>query len=145
MQTLSIQVTGKVTASQPASAPNDLVRLAELTTTLLSYSRVGHLHVLAQISDLETNLPGVIAQLTEPTSTFRLAVDPSTGQLSGVVPVVANAGLDVTAGGLALDAAWLSARFLAAGATFTTAQISDLATVQFPLLLAEWLGNSNSF
>src|ERR1043165_7357616 len=74
-------VTGKVSATVAASGPQDYVRQQELTTALGGKAAVSHTHLAANITDLDTAVPLLLAGELAATDSVGLVL--SSGALAG--------------------------------------------------------------
>jgi hypothetical protein len=100
-------VTGKVSATVAASGPQDYVRQQELTTALGGKAAVSHTHLAANITDLDTAVPLLLAGELAATDSVGLVL--SSGALAGFsVRLQPSGGLLSGAQGLYLDASAVS-------------------------------------
>src|SRR5258707_9460641 len=67
-------VTGRVSATQAASNPQDYVRLQELNTALAGKAAVSHTHLAADVTDLGTAVPLLLAGELETTDSVGLVL-----------------------------------------------------------------------
>lgn len=131
----------KVTASEAATAPGDYVRLQEVTFLLSGVSRIGHLHNLTDIDDLDIALPATLASMLQDTGGIYWTA--GIGQLSAFVRVKAGGGILQDGSGLSLNMPLLSGVFAVWGHTHFLSDIVDFAA-QLPGAMAGVLTNSNT-
>src|ERR1051325_3840725 len=100
-------VTCKVSATVAASGPQDYVRQLELSTALAGTAGVSHAHLAANIPDLDTAVPLLLAGELAATDSVGLVL--SAGALAGFsVRLQPSGGLLSGAQGLYLDASAVS-------------------------------------
>lgn len=118
----TIQVTGKVSATQAASDPTDYIRNQEFSLALSGVAPRSHTHTASQITDLKDALGELLVEVLADTDTVGLVL--SSGTLSGFnVRLKANGGLLADAQGLYLDTTQVSVP----GHTHNVSDIVDFA------------------
>ena len=103
MKALDTTITGQITVSLPATQPTQVVRLGELQTLLGGYLPTGSVFVAAQITDLASAMPTLMANVLADTGGF--FAQQASGVVNGYVRLRAGGGAGPGPGGRRL-AAW---------------------------------------
>ena len=119
MKALDTTITGQITVSLPATQPTQVVRLGELQTLLGGYLPTGSVFVAAQITDLASAMPTLMANVLADTGGF--FAQQASGVVNGYVRLRAGGGLSVASDGLFVN--WTNVS--RPGHTHTLADITD--------------------
>lgn len=140
MQVKNLTCLGRATAGLPASAPGDLMRLAEVVVLLSGTAPLVHAHGAAAITDLATAVTGLVVNLLQNSGSVSWVN--ANGTLTALVQLKANGGVLADEQGLFLDSSAVSQPghpHVAADITdFSTAFTSSLTTALLNGSTVQW-------